>query len=157
MNEFACASIRELIPDFVGSRLPAEELHAVDTHVTECGTCRAELELAQTVLASRPPVPAGLAERVTRAVLADRRAGSRPWWGLTAAAVAALALGLGMSSERPQTAVEVPGFAREVDEEAGWLSDDGLVAGAPMFDGLSDEALTALLDELTLAQSGGAA
>jgi hypothetical protein len=37
------------------------------------------------------------------------------------------------------------------------MSDDGLLAGAPLFDGLSDEALVALLDELSLEGPGGAA
>ena len=83
--------------------------------------------------------------------------GSRPWWGLTAAAVAALALGIGMSSEQSQPVVEVPGFAYEAEEGDVWLSEDGLVAGGPMFDGLSDEALVALLDEISLGDSGGSA
>lgn len=157
MNEFACDSVRELIPDFVGSRLGPEGLETVDTHVTECGACRAERELGQMILASRPPAPPGLAARITRAVLADRRAPSRPWWGLTAAAVAALALGIGMSSEGAQPAFDVPGFAYEVEEEDVWLSEDGLVAGAPMFDGLSDEALVTLLDEISSSDAGGAA
>ena len=157
MSEFACGTVRELIPDFVGSRLGPEELETVDTHVTACGECRAELELAQMILGSRPRVPAGLLERITRAVAADRGATSRPWWGLTAAAVAALALGIGMSSERSPAPLEVPGFAREVEEEDVWLSEDGLVAGAPMFESLSDEALVVLLDELSVEQAGGAA
>jgi anti-sigma factor RsiW len=157
MSDFACGAIRELIPDFVASRLGAEDLEAVDVHVTECGDCRAELELAQMILASRPRVPASLLDRVRQAVAADRRAGSRPWWGISAAAVAALALGIGMSSERSAAPVDVPGFAYEVDEGDVWVSDDGLVAGGPMFDGLSDEALVQLLDELSLAGTGGAA
>ena len=161
MSDFTCATVRELIADFVGSRLGAEGLETVDAHVTECGACRAELELAQAILAGRPRVPAGLAERVTRAVLADRRAARRPWWGLTAAAVAALALGIGMSSETSRPPVEVPGFAQEAAAEDVWLSEDGLVAGAPlfeeMFEDLSDDALRALLDELSIDQAGGSA
>lgn len=157
MNEFACGTVRELIPDFVGSRLGPEELEMVDMHVTECGACRAELELTQAILASRPRVPEGLAERVTRVVLADHRTVSRPWWGLTAAAVAALALGIGMSSEQSQASLEVPGFAQGAETEDVWLSEDGLVAGAPMFEDLSDDALLALLDELSLDQAGGSA
>ena len=157
MNDFACGTVRELIPDFVGSRLGPEGLEVVDTHIAECGACRAELELAQAILASRPRVPAGLAERVTRGVLADYRTVSRPWWGLTAAAVAALALGIGTSSEQSQPPLEVPGFAQEAEVEDVWLSEDGLVAGAPMFEDLSDDALLALLDELSLDQSGGSA
>jgi hypothetical protein len=157
MSDFACGTIRELIPDFVASRLGAEDLEAVEGHVTECGDCRAELELAQMILASRPRVPAGLLDRVTRAVAANRRAVSRPWWGISAAAVAALALGIGMPSERAQAPLDVPGFAYEAEEGQVWMSDDGLLAGAPLFDGLSDEALVALLDELSLEGPGGAA
>jgi hypothetical protein len=38
-----------------------------------------------------------------------------------------------------------------------WVSDDGLIAGAPALDDLSDEALMTLLDELGADGSGGAA
>ncbi len=157
MTEFECGRIRELIPDFVGSRLGPEDLAAVDTHVTSCGDCRGELELAQTIRGSRVPAPAGLLARIERAVAADRRVPSRPWWGLTAAAVAALALGIGMSSERTSGPLEVPGYAYEVEDGELWGSDDGLVAGAPLFDGLSDETLWLLLDELSLDGTGGSA
>jgi anti-sigma factor RsiW len=156
MSDFACAQVRELIPDFVSSRLGVDDLEAVESHVTECGECRAELELAQMILASRPRVPAGLLERVMGAVLAERRVPSRPWWGVSAAAVAALALGIGISSERSQPPVEVPGFAREVEEGDVWLSEDGLIAGAPLFEGLSDDALVVLLDEMSFDGTGGA-
>jgi anti-sigma factor RsiW len=159
MSDFTCETVRELIPDFVRSRLGAGDLETVDTHVAGCVACRAELELVQAILAGRLRAPAGLAERVMRAVLVDRRAPARPWWGLTAAAVAALALGIGMSSEQPPAILDVPGFAQEAQDL--WLSEDGFVAGAPMFDemfaDLSDDALMALLDELSLDQSGGSA
>jgi anti-sigma factor RsiW len=157
MNDVACGTIRELIPDFVGGRLSDEELGVVERHVAECGDCLAELELAQMILASRAPVPDGLIDRITRAVATSRRAPSRAWWGLSAAAVAALALGIGITSERGEVPVDVPGFAYEVDEGDVWLSDDGLVAGAPLFEGLSDEALVQLLDELSPGAPGGAA
>jgi hypothetical protein len=38
-----------------------------------------------------------------------------------------------------------------------WVSDDGLLAGAPLFDGLSDDALLQLLDELSVESTGGSA
>jgi len=157
MNDFECGQVRELIPDFVGSRLAAEDLEAVEAHVTRCGECRAELELAQTILASRPRIPDGLLARIAAAVAADRRSHTRPWWGISAAAVAALALGIGLSSQRAEAPVDVPGFAYEAEEGDVWLSDDGLVAGAPLFDGLSDDALMTLLDEISLDGAGGAA
>ena len=52
---------------------------------------------------------------------------------------------------------EVPGYAYEVEEGDIWASDDGLMAGAPLFDELSDEALLQLLDELALGSAGGSA
>jgi hypothetical protein len=101
-------------------------------------------------------VPAGLLERVTRDV-PSRRA-ERAWWGLTAAAVAALALGIGIVSDRtPDPTQAAPAFAREAEEGEIWLSDDGLVAGAPALDDLTDEALLQLLEDLTAGSAGGAA
>jgi hypothetical protein len=38
-----------------------------------------------------------------------------------------------------------------------WVSEDGLIAGAPALDGLSDEALQILLDEMGAGGPGGAA
>lgn len=159
MSDTTCGTIRELVPDSVASRLSRDELDAVERHVAACGECRGELELAQTLYATRARAPEGLAERVRSAVAAELRMPARPartWWGLSAAAVAALALGIGISSE-PSEPLDVPGFAYEVEEGIVWSSDDGLVAGAPLFEGLSDEALLQLLDELSAGGPGGAA
>jgi len=154
MNEVDCGSIRESIPDLVANRLVADDVAGVEGHVATCGECRAELELAQIVFAGRAAVPEGLGDRVIEAVRRDRRVPGRPWWGVSAAAVAALALGIGIVSEPSATFdADVPDFAYEVEEGEVWLSDDGLLAGAPAFDDLSDEALLQLLDELA---SGGA-
>jgi anti-sigma factor RsiW len=160
MSDFDCGTIRELIPDFVGSRLPADDLEIVEAHVLTCADCRAELELAQMILAGRPAAPSGLLDRITRAVeldRVDRRAPTRTWWGISAAAVAALALGIGITSKPASQGSEVPGYAYEVDEGEIWVSGDGLLAGAPLFDGLSDDALAQLLDELSTGQTGGSA
>jgi anti-sigma factor RsiW len=157
MSDMACGSIREMIPDFIGSRLGDEELDEVERHITECGECRAELELAQMIFASRASVPESLLERVRRSAVAAPRAPSRAWWGVSAAAVAALALGIGISSEQTETTLDVPGFASEVEEGVVWSSDDGLMAGAPLFDALSDESLLQLLDDLAAGSPGGAA
>lgn len=158
MSDLQCGTARELIPDFVGSRLASDDVAAAEEHLTSCAECRAELELAQLLFASRADVPSGLAERVVAAVRTDRVGSRRPWWGITAAAVAALALGIGIASEpSSQLDLEVPGYAYEVEEGALWLSDDGLLAGAPSLDALSDEALEQLLDELLVGAAGGAA
>lgn len=158
MNQEMCGTARELIPDFVGSRLSPSEVEVVERHVASCGDCVAELRLARAILVGRPAAPDGLLESLLRSVRQTRRQPVRPWWGVAAAAVAALALGIGLSSDTSYDAsLDVPGFAYEMDEGDVWLSDDGLVAGAPLFDGLSDDALLELLDELSVASAGGSA
>ncbi|MGD2047280.1 MAG: zf-HC2 domain-containing protein [Gemmatimonadota bacterium] len=161
MNHEMCGTVRELIPDFVGNRLADADLATVERHVVDCRDCAAELELAQMIFAGRPRVPEGLVERLTASVRTARThqvEPSRGWWGVAAAVVAALALGIGLSSHpSPGAPADVPGYAYEVDEGEIWVSDDGLLAGAPLFDDLSDDALLQLLDELSVASAGGAA
>jgi hypothetical protein len=50
----------------------------------------------------------------------------------------------------------LPGFAYEAEESDLWLSGDGLVAGTPALDELSDEALTELLEDMVTGSLGGA-
>jgi len=151
-----CGDVRELIPDLVAGRLPAAEAARVNGHVKTCTDCRAELDLVRLLHATRAEVPAGLLDRITRASIARRPA--RTWWGISAAAIAALALGIGIvSDDASAPGAEVPVFVREAEEGEIWLSDDGLVAGAPALDDLSDEALLELLDELTNVSTGGGA
>jgi hypothetical protein len=151
-----CGAVRESIPDFAAARLPVADRVRVESHLSSCADCRAEADVVRLLYATRPEVPAGLLERVTRDV-PSRRA-ERAWWGLTAAAVAALALGIGIVSDRtPDPTQAAPAFAREAEEGEIWLSDDGLVAGAPALDDLTDEALLQLLEDLTAGAAGGAA
>jgi predicted anti-sigma-YlaC factor YlaD len=159
MTESGCERVRELLPEIAAGRAEGSDTSAAARHVDACSECRAELELARLLFATRAAVPPGLADSVTRAIRADRRPvarGSRPWWGLSAAAVAALALGIGINSQREGTGLTpVPEFATELDEGVMWSSDDGLLAGAPSVEGLSDEALKELLAELDGGASGG--
>lgn len=154
-NSSHCGDVRELIPDLVAGHLPAAEAARVRRHVGTCADCRAELDLVRLLHTTRAEVPAGLLDRVTRATIARRPA--RTWWGISAAAIAALALGIGIVSDDAAPGAEVPAFVREAEEGEIWLSDDGLVAGAPALDDLSDEALLELLDELTNVSTGGGA
>jgi len=155
MSGQMCGEMRELIPDFVRGGLADAERGALEGHVAACSDCKAELELARLVFASRPGVPAHLLGRLLDVVEASRQRPARTWWGVSAAAVAALALGIGLSSNQAPAPVDVPGYAYEVEEGEIWVSDDGLLAGAPSFDGLSDDALLQLLDELTVVSAGG--
>jgi len=162
MNEQMCVTVRELIPDFVADRLPGSDLAEVDRHVLECADCADELDLARAIFATRPSVPEGLLERLTSTVTTVTKVRqlqpTRAWWSVVAAAVAALALGIGISSGPvTQVPIDVPGYAYEVEEGDIWVSDDGLLAGAPLFDDLSDDALLQLLDELSVGSAGGSA
>lgn len=157
MKEMSCEVTRERIPDVAGER-SVLDVEAFERHVEACVECRAELELARLLRAARPEAPAGSARRVVDAVRRDRAARGRPWWGLTAAAVVAVALGVGIVSDAapPGPDADVPSYAYEVEEGTIWSSEDGLVAGAPSLDALSDEALRQLLDELSTGGAGGA-
>jgi predicted anti-sigma-YlaC factor YlaD len=159
MTDVRCETARELIPDLVGDRLGAAEASRVAAHLETCADCRAEAELARLLYVARPQVPVGLAGRLAAAMRADRPRGRRPWWGLAAAAVAVLALGIGVASRSAtDTDTVVPGFVAQGTATTGaWVNDNGMVAGAPALDGLSDEALQALLNELESNGTGGSA
>ena len=158
MSNVRCETVREWIPDYVSGRLSKLDATSVQSHLKACDECRGEVGLARLVFESRVNAPDGLANRVRDAVRYDRTSVSRPWWGITAAAVAALALGIGISSDRPeQPESEIPGYAYELEDVDLWLSDDGLIAGAPALDALSDEALLRFLDELDVGGAGGSA
>ena len=156
-NTAECGHVRELIPDAVVGVLGATA--DVEAHAATCAECSAEFELARVLYATRPTVPTGLLERIERTAAAERRSPPRThaWWGISAAAIAALALGIGITSDQStDLTTEVP-VAYEAAEGEIWVSDDGLLAGAPALDDLSDEALLQLLDELTTGAGGGAA
>ena len=150
MSQTECGTIREHLPDFAAGRLGAGQIGAIEAHLPSCAECRSELDLIRTLLAAPPAVPDHFEDVLVSAVRTSRRPARRPWWGISAAAVAAIALGIGVSSDRPGAVTgPVPDFASEADEDAAWLSDDGLLAGAPSIDGLSDAALLELLEELS--------
>lgn len=166
-----CDRIRDVLPEWAVGALDAEGREAVGKHLSVCPDCAAEVEVLRAVLASRPEPPAGLEARIqarVREELQGLGAGEVPpgaagviplfrlnrWapaWALPAAAVVILSLGIGVvwsggnGPEIQQGPVQVA-----VDEPLpeSWLWDDGLVAGAPMYDGLTDEQLEALIQEL---------
>jgi len=147
MKPVDCGEVREWIPEHArDSRAHAGPSFHV--HLRTCPECRAELELARLLYRTRPRPPAGLLERILNDI---RRRGDRlrhPAWGLTAAAVAALALGIGLT-QGDRADVVAPAFAQELEEDWPWSGEDGLVAGAPVLDDLSDADLAMLLDDLS--------
>lgn len=159
MSALDCPSVRETIPDVVAGRLHGAHASAVEEHLSSCDDCRAEVALARALYATRASAPADLTEQIIEALRGDRRSIHRPWWAISAAAVAALALGIGITSgpsTEPLDAI-VPEVAVESESSELWLAEDGFLAGAPVFETLSDEALEELLDELTPPSTGGQA
>lgn len=156
MSNVKCETVREWIPDYVSGRPSGLDVASLESHLETCDECKAEVGLARLIFESRIDAPDGLARRVREAVRSDHTSGSRPWWSISAAAVAALAIGIS-SNNLAQIEISVPGYAYESETGDLWLSDDGLIAGAPAFDGLTNEALLQLLDELDVGETGGAA
>lgn len=156
MTQMHCVDVQEAMPDFASGRTGADRARAVEVHLADCADCAEEFEFVRLLFAGRPGAPEGLADRVVVAVERRRHRSTRPWWGLSAAAVAALAIGIGVSSERGalQSASGLD-LASEFEEGELWLSDDGLLAGAPELDALTDEALFQLLEELSSEIGGG--
>lgn len=157
----SCGEIQDLLPDRAAGRLEPTRVEAIDGHLADCPDCSAVFEAVRGLAATRPTVPAGLEARILAAVrnagadevvLAPTRRRWRftPVWGLAAAAVLALAIGLPVvsnsdSGEDPEVGV----LALAEEGVAGvWLDDDLMIAGAPAVSELSDEALATLLEEL---------
>ncbi len=152
MNEIACDRVAGRLPEHVAGRLSPAESRALEHHLETCPECRAQAELLVLLRRSRPSVPAGLADRIRDTVGARRRAGTHhPWWALAAAAVAVLAIGVGVVAVRREPGPQpLPAYAADSGTGTSdvWLSDGGLVAGAPVLGGLSDQALEQLLKEM---------
>lgn len=159
MSSMDCATARVTIPDVVGHRATAEEVAAVEAHAATCDDCAEEMRLAASLYEGRPRLPVDLSDRVIATLRTKRRSAVRPWWGLSAAAVAALALGIGITSQPATDDALDAADAVAIESEEGelWLSDDGVLAGAPVLEVLSDDALAQLLEELTPTPDGGQA
>ena len=159
MSEGHCERVRENLPDFVGGRLAPADAALVEAHLSDCSECGDEAALVRLLFDARPAAPTGLAGRIEGSTRTTGRRTYHPWWGVAAASVAAVALGIGVTSREAPSVddVEVPGIVAGVGETSIWVADDGLVAGAPALEGLSDEALLLLLDELGTETMGGAA
>jgi len=171
MSGQGCDGIRDLLPEWALGALDSEAGAKVKEHLTSCGDCGMEMRLLQALLASRPEPPLGLEDRI-RARVTEEMEGARrveasgrgagviplvrrsrwaPAWALSAAAVVVLSLGIGViwnGETVPEIGEEAIQVAVDEPLPEAWLWDDGLVAGAPVFDGLTDEQLEALIQEL---------
>lgn len=168
-----CDEIREILPDRLHGALTSEGERKVREHLRACRDCREEMVVLEAIFAGRPEVPVGLEAMVAGRLRAElgsarpaggeassadpkvlplsrRRPRATPLWALSAAAMLVLALGTGVIWSRWNGGGMPEGAPAAVTEAApeSWLWDDGLVAGGPVFDGLSEEALETLLEEM---------
>ena len=155
MSETECGVIRELLPVCARNRLDEWDVGPVEAHLRGCAECREELQLVRSLFATRPQPPVDPVEQILSGVHAERHRGRRTSWGISAAAVVALAMGVGIASAPEAVPTGAPEYATQLAEVDLWLGEGGLVAGAPTLEGLSDEALQTLLDELTMGSAGG--
>jgi len=163
-----CPEVNDLLPELVLGELPLKRRREVQAHLADCAPCADAQGTVRALLDSKPPVPVGLEARVLDAVhremdieaaddgvlrLEPRRRRSVPSWALGAAALLMLAVGtpvlMNRMAEAPTQFDETEiAMAEGAYAPSVWASDDGLIAGAPALDDLSDEALLALLAEL---------
>lgn len=156
------SSIDDRLPDWVAGRLPDDEAARVAAVVEGDRELERRAELLRALRSAAPVPPEGLADRIVAAAREERaRAGrgtdgsergvKRPWGpggGLSLLAAAALVLVIGtVLVERggPSSATANGVFDDLVGPSIG---ESSVVAGAPVLDDLSEEELTALLEEL---------
>ena len=149
-----CAAVKDLLPDFVRGELGDERRRWVVEHVTVCADCQEEVELLQRIGSDTVRVPAGLAYDIKDALAREHASASARGsvrrsvrWRVPAAAAVALALGTAVVWERVRSLPEVGPLGREPFAVV-WPSDDADVAGAPILEGLSDDDLMLLFEEL---------
>jgi predicted anti-sigma-YlaC factor YlaD len=173
MNEPDCDYIVNVLPEWAGGVATPEESRLVEAHLESCPECNKALEVIRALQNTRPTVPDGLEARVQARIReefrepapivgtidvnarigAERRIRVRrfvPSWAMSAAAILVLALGTKVVMDRMGTELVLDPISVAAQEPLpeSWLWDDGMIAGAPVFDGLSDEDLEALLEEL---------
>ncbi|HSM36250.1 MAG TPA: zf-HC2 domain-containing protein [Longimicrobiales bacterium] len=173
MNDGTCERFRDRLVDHLHRDLDALEAAETQAHVDRCGDCAAELDLLRGLGEARRSAPPGFAEGVLAAhdaaaratdIAAFREGGrgvalhpvTRPAWlrGLPLAAALAGVLLVGAVVVRGGFGPDaVPAEDAELLQEVGlailpWPGDDGVIAGAPSLDALTDAEIEALLEEL---------
>ena len=95
MTECLNGDVRDALPDYLNDRLDAARRRAVESHLSECATCREELSLLRGLRATMRRAPDVDVARISAAVApyqAPVRRGPATSWRV-AAAIAALAVG----------------------------------------------------------------
>lgn len=153
MNE-TCAEVLGRLPDLARGALGREEESAIEAHIAACSDCASEAEFVRLLGSTRPEPPSGLLGDIEEAL--DKELSSRPAhrlrrraapWTWSAAAALVMALGTGLVWQQIRMGPAVTTQAMEPVPDS-WLTDDAVVAGALVLDDLSDEDLSALLEEV---------
>ena len=165
MTQWNCDEVLARLPELAHGR-GESEAREVFEHLGSCANCQEEWEIVSLLVEAGPaPVPSGLEARLAAAVRADaersgdgrsvRRTRSVPTWRLAAAAGIILAIAtpvlVDRMSDRPIGILDEMEVTAALGDRlpSPWLDDEeGIVAGAPVLDGLSDEALEQLLEEM---------
>jgi hypothetical protein len=165
MTHWNCDEVLARLPELAHGR-GESEARDVYEHLESCANCQEEWEIVSLLVEAGPaPVPSTLEARLTAAVRADtersvdgrpvRRPRSVPTWRLAAAAGIVLAIAtpvlVDRMSDRPIGMLDEMEVTAALGDRlpSPWLDDEeGIVAGAPVLDGLSDEALEQLLEEM---------
>jgi hypothetical protein len=171
MSPEYCDQIRELLPEWILETLDPKLGREINGHLAMCPDCSREVEVLRRLLSARPTPPEGLAARIQARLKEEMAVGPVPgstpasgevipllrrhhWtptWALSAAAVVILSLGIGIvwnGAEIPEMGQSSSQAATEEPAPEAWLWDDGMVAGAPVYEGLTDDQLETLIEEL---------
>ncbi|MEN8374688.1 MAG: hypothetical protein ABFS34_04505 [Gemmatimonadota bacterium] len=156
MSGQICETVRDRLVEFQGGALEALAAAETGAHLERCAECAAELTLLRDLAAKRRQAPAGFSDAVLAAVRAGGVAGAGRGARFRALPMAAAAAGVFLVG----TVLVRAGFGPAADEPgeqaateavlavAPWPGEDGLLAGAPVLDALSNAELEALLKEL---------
>lgn len=160
-----CQDVRDLLPEYAGGSLDGDLRTKVREHLAACQGCTEELSLVRLILDGKHEAPPGLRDAILTRIRDEGLAQTNtepeavslpkarrrwvPTWGLSAAALIVLSLGIGVIWSQFGGNGEVPLEVTYQDPlPEAWLWDDGIVAGDLNLDGLTDEELEALLEEL---------
>ncbi len=145
-----CARTRDLLPLHVSGAATSGEVAELVKHLATCAECRDEARLVERLQLARPEPPDSLAPSIIEASRRPRRPERTivPWL-LRAAAIAILAVGIGVLWRDDAPAPEpVWTVALESQPMVDWYGHDWMVAGEPLLDALPDDLLAQLMEEM---------
>ena len=142
-----CAEIRDLLPlSGLGFRGDSDRPD-IKAHLRSCAACRAEAQFVARLGELRPEPPRFILQGVLDGAVGSDWVRRPRWRSLSAAAVAILALGMGLFWNPEPTADPLWTLALE-PEPTTWYSDEWIIAGGLVPQALSDDVLRALLQEM---------